>query len=72
MWGVGERGRQLAVQGGVKSATGSFYSRREGGNSAGALHADHVRPAMVEKAVREGSRCGLGRRDLWPIWWWRC
>jgi hypothetical protein len=67
MWGVGERGRRLAVQGEAKSAAGSYYSRGEGGNSAGALHADHVRPTMVEKAVQEGSRGGLGRRN----WWWR-
>jgi hypothetical protein len=77
-WGSGarvlrkERGLTVAVQGEARSAVGSFYSRGEGGNPAGALHADHVRPAMVDEAVWEGSRRGLGRRNLRPKWWWRC
>jgi hypothetical protein len=50
-----ERGSALAVRGDAGSTAGSFYSRGEGGNPAGALHADHVRPTMVEEAVREGS-----------------
>jgi hypothetical protein len=67
-----ERDSAMAVQGEAKSAAGPFYSRGEGGNPAGALHADHVWPAMVEKAVREGSRRGLSRRNSRPNWRWRC
>jgi hypothetical protein len=50
-----EEARLVAVRGEVENAAGSFYSRGEDGNSAGALLASHVRPTMVEEAVREGS-----------------
>jgi hypothetical protein len=54
-----EIGMAVAMRGEAGNVAGSFYSCGEGGNSAGALLAGHVRPAMAEEEVREGSGVDL-------------